>query len=202
MNPKYKNGFIKNIFKQLDDESSLCLIGICLASNDIILCAEQLDKFGDEEKTYFFAISLSILREVAKIISKVDNLTIKNYFSKKSNDLFENLKNKLLPFHEETLTKGTLKPVRDHIFHYDFLKSRQYKKLISLLYDTKKEKELKIRIDAGAELLFSHRFTFADIFRNEFVNSFLSEDLATTVSTISVNIVDFTDSLLADLIAQ
>lgn len=201
MNPKYKDGFIKNIFKQLDDKSSLCLIGICLASNDIVLCAEQLDKFGDEEKTYFFAISLSILREVAKIISKVDNLTIKNNFSKKSNALFENLKNELLPFHEETLTKGILKPVRDHIFHYDFLKSRQYEKLISLLYDTKKEKELKIRIDADTELLFRHRFTFADIFRNEFINSFLSKDLVTTVSTISVNIVAFTDSVLADLVA-
>ncbi|MBT6226448.1 MAG: hypothetical protein HOI47_07310 [Candidatus Scalindua sp.] len=37
MEKKNKEGSIKNIFRQLDDDCSLWLLGLCLASNDIVL---------------------------------------------------------------------------------------------------------------------------------------------------------------------
>ena len=62
MEKKNKEGSIKNIFRQLDDDCSLWLLGLCLASNDIVLFLKRRDNSTDEEKIYFFPISLSILR--------------------------------------------------------------------------------------------------------------------------------------------
>ncbi|MBT6048296.1 MAG: hypothetical protein HOG49_15955 [Candidatus Scalindua sp.] len=62
MEKKNKEGSIKNIFRQLDDDCSLWLLGLCLASNDIVLFLKRRDNSTDEEKIYFFPISLSLLR--------------------------------------------------------------------------------------------------------------------------------------------
>lgn len=36
MTSPYESGFVKNVFQQLDTECSLYVLGICLASNDIV----------------------------------------------------------------------------------------------------------------------------------------------------------------------
>jgi hypothetical protein len=87
MTSSYEDGFVKNVFQQLDAKSSLCLLGLCLASNDIVLNREQIANSRDDEKTFFFANSLSILREVAKIIMKIDKLTLITHFSQDTKNL-------------------------------------------------------------------------------------------------------------------
>jgi len=142
MTSTYKNGFIKNVFQQLDTKSSLCVLGLCLASNDIVLNYEQINKGRDDENTFFFANTLSILREVAKIIMKIDHFMLTTRFSQKTKTLLEKLKKDLLPFQDDSLTKGILKPVRDLTFHYDFKEYDQQERLSSLLDKIKNESEL------------------------------------------------------------
>ena len=60
----YESGFAKNVFQQLDTECSLCVLGLCLASHDIVLHHSLIDKSEAGEKNYHFAASLSILREI------------------------------------------------------------------------------------------------------------------------------------------
>lgn len=196
----YKDGFVKNVFQQLDTESSLCVLGLCLASNDIVLNYEQINDNRHDENTFFFATTLSTLREVAKIVMKIDQFMLKTHFSQDTRNLLEDLKEDLLPFQDDSLTKGTLKPVRDHIFHYDFTESDQQERLASLLDVIKNESELRVRISSDNNTILRHRYTFADIFRNELMNSWLSKEIVDQISIVAINIVAFTDSLLTDLL--
>jgi len=195
MTTTYKNGFAKNVFQQLDTDSSLCVLGLCLASNDIVLNREQIDNSRDEEKIFFFATSLSIVREVAEIVTKIDKCMLKTYFSQNTITLLENLKRDLPP-----LTNRTLRPVRNLTFHYDFTKSPQKKRLSSLLDEIKNESELKVRINSDDNSILRHRYTFADIFRNKLVDSYLSKEIVNQISVVAANIIAFTDSLLTDLL--
>jgi len=199
MTSTYKNGFIKNVFQQLDTKSSLCVLGLCLASNDIVLNYEQINKGRDDENTFFFANTLSILREVAKIIMKIDHFMLTTRFSQKTKTLLEKLKKDLLPFQDDSLTKGILKPVRDLTFHYDFKEYDQQERLSSLLDKIKNESELRVRISSDNNTILRHRYTFADIFRNKLVDSYLSKEIVNQLSVVATNIVAFTDSLLTDL---
>ena len=199
MKSEYKDGVTGNFFKTLDKKTSLCLLGLCLATNDIVLNVEQFGHHRDGENTYFFASSLSILRELAKVIMVIDKLDLKTRFSQSTCDLFESLKTELLPFHKNSLVKGTLKPVRDFTFHYDFSKYDEQKKIDSILECIRNEDKLALRVNIQEESIFRHRFTFADIFRNKLVNQYLSKDLVNKVSAIAVDTVAFVDSMLSDL---
>jgi len=199
MTSPYESGFANNVFQQLDDESSLCVLGLCLASNDIVLNRDLLDKSRADEATFFFATSLSILREVAKIIMKIDGLPFRTHFSQKTEDLLQHLKGDLLPFQDDSLTKGTLKPVRDFTFHYDYTGHDKHPRLASLLAEIRGERELNVRTSSGDNSCRRYRYTFADVFRNKLVDSYLTKETVNQLSVVAVNIVAFTDSLLADL---
>ncbi len=200
MGNKYKEGDFKNIFKSLDDNCSLWLLGLCLASNDIVLCQEQINNCRDEEKTYFFATSLSILRELAKLIPTAENVGIEKYFSNETNTVFSNLKQELEPFKTGSLTKDVLKPIRDNTFHYNFLDDKKnIEKLLPFLEDLKRESELQIRANIEDTSITRHRYVFADIFRYNFNKSLLNKELIGKLSTVAVNVISFVDSLLTDL---
>ena len=199
MTSAYENDFVDNFFQKLDDKSSLRVLGLCLASNDIVLNYEQIKRGRDDENTFFFAHTLSILREVARITIKIDQPILARCFSQETETLLENLKKDLLPFQDDSLTKGTLKPVRDLTFHYDFTESDQQDRLSSLLDKIKNESELTVRTSSNNDTILRYRYTFADILRNELVNSYLSKKTVDEISVVAVNIVAFTDSLLADL---
>jgi len=198
MTSPYGSGFAKNVFQQLDTECSLCVLGLCLASHDIALHHKLIDNSEVEEASYHFPASLSILREVAKIIKKIDNLTFIKHFSEDTKDLLENLKEDLLPFQDDSLTGGVLKPIRDIIFHYDFTEADE-KRTYPLLAEIKNEHELKVRAISGDNSILRYRYTFADAFRSKLVASYLTTDLVDKITEAAVNVIAFTDSLLADL---
>ena len=197
--PEYKYEIIKNIFKDLDRKSSLYVLGICLATNDIVSHVVKIQSHKSDEDTYYFANSLSILREIAKLIMEIDKLELKGRFSKGTCELLDKLKSELLPFNENSLVKDSLKPIRDFTYHYDFLKSDQKEKIDSILELFKTEDELKLRANIETPSILRNRFTFADKFRMDLINLFLTKDLVDKISNITVDTIAFVDSLLFDL---
>jgi hypothetical protein len=198
MTARYEGGFAKNVFRQLDTECSLCVLGLCLASHDIALHRTLIDNSEDEEGSYHFAVSLSILREVAQIIKQIDNLALKMHFSQKTSGLLDDLKRDLMPIQDDSLIKGSLRPIRNLTFHYDFTKADQ-EKIGPLLADMKNERELKVRASSGDNSILRYRYTFADAFRSQLVASYLTKDVVAQITVAAVNVIAFTDSLLADL---
>ena len=199
MTAKYEDGFTKNIFQQIDDESSLCVLGLCLASNDIVLNQELLHKSRSDASVFYFSSSLSILREVAKIVKKIDVFPLRSKFSHGTKGLLQHLKENLLPFQDDSLTKGILKPVRDFTFHYDFTKDIKQPKVLSILGEIRSDNVLRVRASIGDNSCCRYRYTFADIFRNKYVDSYLTKETVSQISEVAVNTVAFTDSLLSDL---
>ena len=198
MTSPYESGVSKNVFQQLDTESSLCVLSLCLASNDMVFHIKPTDNSEPEEKNYNFAVTLSILREVAKIIGKIDNLKFIKHVSQETKGLLHDLKRDLQPFHDNSLSNGTLKPIRNITFHYDFTKAD--KEITSqLLAEIKNEPKLKTRASSGDNSISRYRYTFADTFRSKLVDSYLTKDLMNNIPETVVNVLEFTDSLLADL---
>ena len=198
MTSPYESGFAKNVFQQLDTECSLCVLGLCLASNDIVLHHSLIDKSEAGEKNYHFAASLSILREIAKMVEPIEKLAFAMRFSQGTKDLLQDLKRDLQPFQDNSLTKGTLKPIRDFTFHYDFTRVDQ-NKIDSLIDEIKKEKKLEFRAKSDDNSILRNRYTFADAFRSKLVASYLTTDLVNKITVAAVNVIAFIDSLLADL---
>ncbi|HDZ69415.1 MAG TPA: hypothetical protein ENH43_03245 [Phycisphaerales bacterium] len=197
----YESGFAKNVFQQLDTECSLCVLGLCLASHDIVLHHSLIDKSEAGEKNYHFAASLSILREIAKMVEPIEKLAFTTRFSQETKDLLQDLKRDLQPFQDNSLIYGTLKPIRNFTFHYDFTKAdkKGTLKTSSLLAEIKKEHELKVRAISGDNSIFRYRYTFADAFRSKLIESYLTKDLVDKITVAVMNVIAFTDSLLADL---
>ena len=198
MTSPYESGFAKNVFQQLDDKCSLCVLSLCLASHDIVLHYSLIDKSEAGEKNYHFAASLSILREIAKMVEPIDKLAFTTRFSQETKDLLRDLKRDLQPFHDNSLSKGTLDPIRNVTFHYNFTKADK-KRTYPLLAEIKNECELKVRASSGDNSILRYRYTFADAFRSKLVESYLTKDLMSKITIATRNVIAFTDSLLADL---
>ena len=197
MTSPYESGISKNVFQLLDADCSLCVLSLCLASNDMVFHIKS-NNSEPEEKYYHFAVTLSILREVAKIIDKIDNLKFTKHFSEETKGLLRNLKGNLKPFHDNSLSKGTLKPIRDVTFHYDLTNAD--KEITSqLLAEIKKERKLKTRASCDDNSILRYRYSFADAFRSKLIESYLDKDLMGKLTGTAVNVLEFTDSLLADL---
>jgi hypothetical protein len=163
-----------------------------------VLHHSLIDKSEAGEKNYHFAASLSILREIAKMVKTYDTLAFATRFSQETKNLLQDLKKELQPFHDKSLSKGTLKPIRDFTFHYDFTEVDS-EKINSLLDKIKTEPELKVRATSGDNSILRYRYTFADAFRSKLVETYLTTDLVNKITVAIVNVIAFTDSLLYDL---
>ncbi|MFC1677881.1 hypothetical protein ACFL3G_12580 [Planctomycetota bacterium] len=198
MTSPYESGFVNNMFQQLDTDSSLCVLSLCLASHDIALHHKLINNSEAGEKNYHFAVSLSILREIAKMVKMDDKLAFATRFSQETKDLLQDLKKELQPFEADSLIGGTLKPIRDITFHYDFTKANK-ERTSQLLDEIKTEPELKVRATSGDNSILRYRYTFADAFRSKLVETYLTTDLVSKITVATFNVIAFTDSLLYDL---
>jgi len=160
---------------------------------------EAISHFPKNENGYFFYNSISIIREIAKLVNEISCSELKKHISKRTLSAFGKLENDLLPFHDESLSKSTLKPIRDVNFHYNFPKIGTDSKLSALIGEIKSMNNLAVAVKPDKEDLLSIRYTYADWFRNEYINSHLNSEVVTQISTIAVEIVAFLDSLQADL---
>jgi hypothetical protein len=190
---------IDNILKNISDASVLQIIRLSTASNDLMSNHKAISHFPENENGCFFYNSISIVREVAKLVTEMSNSKIINIFTDRTQSSFNMLKEHLLPFNEGSLSKSALKPIRDVNFHYKFPKSSTDTKVSSLLKEIKGIDKLTVGVKPTKEDLASIRYTYADYFRNEYINSHLSTELVSTVSSVAVEIVAFLDSLQVDV---
>lgn len=198
MTSPYESGLMKNVLKQLDPKSSLCVISLCLASNDMLHITKPSNNSEAEEENYNFAVTLSILREVAKIVIKIDNPNLIKHFSESTKDLLGNLKKELGSFQNNSLTRDVLKPIRDVTFHYDFT-GADSKRIDQLLVEIKNEDKIKVRLTSEDNSIDGTRYSFADAFRDKLIDGYLTEELLKKISDAVVNVFEFTDLLLTDL---
>ncbi len=199
MNSKYKTQAIDNIFKALNDEQSLYLMSLSLASNDLAINHDSLCRYPDNENIYFFSNSISIMRELALLVVAIDKSDLTQMFSEGTKDLFESLKSDLAPFNEPSLVKTVLKPIRDISFHYNLTKSNETDKIKSVLRLLRKKNNIDIGFTQGKNSPLDQRYTYADSFRTDVANQFLTAEIVSKISTVAVNVVAFVDSLVADL---
>jgi hypothetical protein len=202
MESKYKPKVIDNVFRLLDDKKSLYLMGLSLASNDLAINLDSLDRYPDNERIYFFSNSISIIRELAHLVVEVDKSDLTQMFSKDTKGLFELLKSDLVAFDDASLAKTALKPIRDVSFHYNLTKSNEIDKIKSVLSQIRKEHNISIGLSQDESSPLGQRYAYADSFRTNITNQFLTADIVSKISTVAVNVLSFVDSLVNDLVGK
>jgi hypothetical protein len=195
----YIPGDIPNTLKNIEDENVLQIISLSCASNDLASNLEALGKFPQKESMYFFYNSISIIREIAKLVKDLSASKLKKYFFDNTETYFNNLEYILTPFDDRSLSKSVLKPIRDINFHYNFPDLESDSKISMLITELKNLDSLSVGKKPKDDKISPIRYTFADWFRNEYINNYLDETLVKQISTISADIVFFVDSLLFDL---
>ena len=202
MDSKYKPKIIDNVFKELNNEQSLYLIGLSLVSNDLAINLDSLGRHPDNESIYFFSNSISIIRELALLVVAVDKSDLTQEFSKNTESLFNQLKSDLVPFDDASLAKTVLKPIRDVSFHYNFSKSNEMGKVESVLSQLRKENNISIEFVKDESSPLGQRYTYADSFRTNVANQFLTKEIVSKISAVAVNVVSLVDSLMNDLLCK
>lgn len=200
MKERFKITPIDNVLQSLNDDDALKVISLSLATNDLTLNLEAINKFPVQESLYFFVISLSILRELAKSLRNIDSGSLHEHMSQNTKKLLQEVSSKLVPYEKGTLTKDVLKPLRDTTFHYDHVAARDAKPLIeNALAQLKADDVLEVGFSEDDKSPLGQRYIFADKFRSLISDQLLASDLISTISKLSADIVSLLDSLLADL---
>ena len=177
MESKYKAGVTDNVFKNLSEEHSLFLMGLSLASNDLFINLDTFKHYPASESNYFFAICISILREVALLVVDIKKTDFTQQFSSNTNELFEKLISELAPYNDDSLVKSSLRPIRNFTFHYNLNKQEEKDLMISMINNVKSLKDIDIGLDPNENSALGQRYMFADTFRADFINNFLSKDI-------------------------
>jgi hypothetical protein len=118
MENRFKRTTIGNVLQSLSSDDALRVIALSLAANDLTLNVEAIGRFPASESMYFFVTSLSILRELAKLVAKIDTGTFQGKMSGETEGLLQEVKSSLASFEKGSLVKDTLKPIRDVTFHF------------------------------------------------------------------------------------
>jgi hypothetical protein len=202
MESKYKPKVIDNVFRALDDKQSLYLMGLSLASNDLAINLDSLDRYPDNERIYFFSNSISIIRELAHLVVEVDKSDLTQMFSKETKGLFELLKSDLVAFDDASLAKTVLKPIRNVSFHYNLNESNEIDKIKSVLSQIRKEHNISIELSQDESSPLGQRYAYADSFRTNVTHQFLTADIVSKISAVAVNVLSFVDSLVNDLVGK
>lgn len=202
MDSKYTQVEVDNVFKKLNDKQSLYLIGLSLASNDLVINNDSINRYPDSENGYFFSNSISIIRELAALVVAIDNSDLTQKFSDCTNDLFRQLKSDLMPFDDESLVRKVLKPIRDISFHYNFIKLGEMDEIKSVLNQLREENNISVGLLQDEKSILGQRYTYADSFRTNTTNQFLTTEIVSKISKVAVNVGTFVDSLVTDLIAK
>lgn len=200
MESRFLEEEINNVFKSLNDECSKNLIGLCIAANDLIANGEVINNFPLNESNYFFYNSISILRELAKLVSKIHSSNMLKNSSENTLSVFRKFNIELAQFHDESFAKSILKPIRDATFHYDLSEWVDKTHVEQLLSKLNHQEIISVGFIPNEKSLLAQRYTFAENYRSEYINKFLSTDNVNKIVTITVNVVEFIDSFIADII--
>lgn len=194
---------LKNIFDNLSDFELRWIIALSMAANDLTLLLKLIKQYNDAaESDYFFRLSFSHLREIAKVInSSQKNSEIQcllKSMDSETQTVYKKISDSLLPFEDGSLTKDILKSTRDECFHYpDILGDREeFKDLPKIL---KALDQKKVRFDKENNTILGRRYLFADDAVGFSVNKRLSKLIVDQISIVAVSIMQFIDHLLAFL---
>jgi hypothetical protein len=201
MDSKYTTGVAHNVFATLYAEESLRVLGLSLVANDLMSNLEALRIVPENENSYFFYNSIAIIREVAKLVASTKESTLTHRFSDATWKVFEELIAVLVPYHDTSLAKSILKPIRDVTFHYDLAQSPAagWDKVLDGI---RKLDQLDVGLMPDNLSLHGQRYTFADQIRAEYVNQFLTKETVAQLTSVAVSIGEFVDSLLTDLVGR
>lgn len=200
MESKYTPSVARNVFVGLNSDESLKVLGLCLASNDLVSNLEAIRLIPESENSYFLYNSIAIVREIAKLVTRIKASTLSRRFSEGTHTAFQELVATLVPYHDTSLSKSVLKPIRDVTFHYDFTQSTEGAGWASILDELKKSKELDVGLVPDEHSILGQRYLFADAIRTHYVNRHLTTEIVSKISAVAVGIGVFVDSLLTDLV--
>jgi hypothetical protein len=176
-----------------------------MAANDLSLNVSLIRQYGEQgEGLYFFRLSFSHLREIAKRINEAQKIQPIQCFIQTLNtetqDIYRNISTSLAYFDDGSLTKDTLKPIRDECFHYPDMNSnnnpKDFKDLTKVLIALDKK---EVRFLGNEESNLGQRYLFADAIAGYTVNSRLNKDIVDQISRIAFSIIQFVDHVLAFL---
>lgn len=201
MDSKYTLGVAHNVFAALNLEESLRVLGLSLAANDLMSNLEAMGIVPENENSYFFYNSIAIIREVAKLVASTEKSTLSQHFSEATCNSFKELIAVLTPYHDTSLVKSILKPIRDVTFHYDLAQSPAAG-WDNVLDRTRKLDQLDVGLMPDNRSLRGQRYTFADRIRTEYIKQFLTKETVSQLSSVAVSIGAFVDSLLTDLVTR
>jgi len=202
MESKYSPHVARNVFSALTSDESLRVLGLSLAANDLMSNLNAMGTLPEDETTYFFYNSIAIVREVAKLVVSTETSTLSERFSDETWTSFKELEAVLAPYHDASLARSVLKPIRDVTFHYDLTKSKEATHWNAILEETRRQEQLDVGISSDDRSLHGQRYTFADRLRTEYVNRFLTTEIVSQLSSVSVSIGVFVDFLLTDLVHE
>ncbi len=201
MEERFKRESISNILNHLSRDDALRIVALSLAANDLSINVEALGKFPESENIFFFVTSLSILRELAKLVAEIEGTAFQGRMSEDTINILNDVKASLASFEAGSLVKDTLKPIRDVTFHYYHLNQKgEVGKLIDQALSEVIEKDtLELGFSDKINSAMGQRYFFAENFRSSILKQLLSSELVSVISSASVNIVSLVDSLLSDL---
>ncbi len=200
MESKYKPHNIDNVFRSLNDDLALYIMGLSLASNDLAINLDALIRYPEVENGYFFSNSISIMRELATLMIEIKKTRLPNEFSDGTKSLFETLLSELESFADGSLVKSTLKPLRDISVHYNLNKSDEVGKLKSVLNEIKDQSRINVGFTEATGAPNDQRYLYADEFRAKVISKFLDEKITSKISHVAASAVKFVDSILTDLV--
>jgi hypothetical protein len=202
---KYQTTDLGNIFNGLDDSIVRFIVALAMAANDLSLNVSLIRQYKEQgEGLYFFRLSFSHLKEIAKLINEAQKSQPIQCFIPKldteTQNIYRNISASLVLFDNGSLTKDTLKPIRDECFHYPDVNSnnnpKYFKDLIKILIALDKK---EVRFLENEESNLGHRYLFADAIAGFTVNSRLNKDIVDQISRIVFSIIQFVDHVLAFL---
>lgn len=201
MDNRFETTTIGNVLQSLSDDDALRVIELSLAANDLALNVEAIRRFPESENMHFFVTSLSVLRELAKLIDIIDTDTFQGKMSGETKGLLQKVKSSLDSFEKGSLVKDTLKPIRDVTFHYNHIgeKGGAMPLIEQALSEVKMQGTLELGFVKNDDSIRGQRYIYADKFRSKILEQLLSNEIVSTITNVSVNVFAFVDSLLADL---
>jgi hypothetical protein len=192
------SGSINNFLSDLTDDDALQILALAMAANDLTSCHKALRSSPEHEQIYFFA--LSILRELAKVVSDISK-NFNRAASRDTQNILAKLSSTLTQFDDDSLVRSVLKPVRDMTFHYSYknVGNDSFALTQTAVAEVKSKESLSVSFDTSNSGLLENRYEFADEFRANLINQRLSTDLVAQISKTAVDVMELVDSLVHDL---
>jgi len=106
---RFKRKSISNILNQLSRDDALRIVALALAANDLNINLKALGNFQESENIFYFATSLSILRELAKLVAEIESTAFQGRMSEDTITLLNKVKSSLASFEPGSLVKEYIK---------------------------------------------------------------------------------------------